>query len=173
MTMGSITACIMISLGEMIAHLPLPGGHITMANRFVNPSFSFAMGWNYWYNWLFVLPAELNAAAVLIGYWNDSVNPAVWIAICLVVASAINLGGTRAYGEMEFWFAIIKVVTIVALIILGIILDAGGGPDHDVIGFRFWVNPGPFVQYLGIPGVTGRFLGYWAVLIQASFSYIG
>jgi amino acid transporter len=74
---------------------------------------------------------------------------------------------------MEFWFAIIKVLTIISLIILGIILDAGGGPDHDVIGFRFWMNPGPFVQYLGIPGVTGRFLGYWAVLIQASFSYIG
>jgi amino acid transporter len=171
--MGSICFSVMVSLGEMVSHLPIPGGHISLAQRFVDPAFSFTMGWNYWYNWTIVLPAELNAAAVLIGYWNDSVNPAVWIAICLVVAAAINLGGTRAYGEMEFWFAIIKVLTITGLIILGIILDAGGGPDHKPIGFRYWRNPGPFVQYLGIQGATGRFLGFWAVLIQAAFSYIG
>lgn len=74
MTMGSITAAIMISLGEMIAHLPLPGGHITLASRFVNPSFGAVLGWNYTYNWMLVLPAELNAAAVLIGYWNNTVK---------------------------------------------------------------------------------------------------
>lgn len=57
-------------------------------------------------------------------------SPAVWITMCLIVASSINLAGTRAYGEMEFWFAIIKVLTIIGLIILGIILDAGGGPSE-------------------------------------------
>lgn len=110
------------------------------------------------YNWVIVLPAELNAAAVLIGYWSDA-NPAIWITVCLVVAVAINLGGARTYGEAEFWFAIIKVLTIVGLIILGIIIDAGGGPNGDAIGFRYWNNPGAFVQYLGIEGATGRFLG--------------
>ncbi|KAK4049803.1 hypothetical protein OIV83_003859 [Microbotryomycetes sp. JL201] len=170
---GSVTYCVMVALGEMVAHLPVPGGHITLAQRFVNPSLSFTMGWNYWYNWTIVLPAELNAAAVLIGYWSKNINPAVWITITLVVAVAINFGGTRFYGEAEFWFAIIKIVTIVGLIILGIILDAGGGPDHDPIGFRYWRNPGPFVQRLGIAGATGRFLGFFAVLTQAAFSYIG
>ncbi|KDE06473.1 AAT family amino acid transporter [Microbotryum lychnidis-dioicae p1A1 Lamole] len=170
--MGSITFGVMVSLGEMIAALPIPGGHISLAQRFVNPAFSFAMGWNYWYNWTIVLPAELNAAAVLIGYWNNKVNPGVWIAVCLVVAAAINVGGTKMYGECEFWFAIIKVLTIVGLIILGIILDAGG-VTGDPIGFRYWRNPGVFVQYLGLEGAKGRFLGFWAVLIQAAFSYIG
>lgn len=56
------------------------------------------MGWQYAYTWALVLPAELNAAAVLIGYWNSSVNVSVWIAMCLVVAVAINLGGTKVYG---------------------------------------------------------------------------
>ena len=59
------------------------------------------------------------------------------------------------------------------LIILGIILDLGGGPDHDRIGFRYWKNPGPFVQYNGIGGAKGRFLGFWAVLTQAAFSFLG
>ncbi|GAA5965192.1 hypothetical protein JCM8115_005386 [Rhodotorula mucilaginosa] len=169
---GSLCYAVMVSLGEMVAHLPIAGGHITLARRFVTPALGFAMGWNYWYNWVIVLPAELNAAAVLISFWSDA-NPAIWITVCLVVAVAINLGGSRTYGEAEFWFAIIKVLTIVGLIILGIILDAGGGPNGDAIGFRYWNNPGAFVQYLGIDGALGRFLGTWAVLIQASFSYIG
>ena len=57
--------------------------------------------------------------------------------------------------------------------ILGIILDLGGGPDHDRIGFRYWKNPGPFVNFNGIKGSTGHFLGWWSVLTQAGFSYIG
>ena len=83
----------------------------------------------------------------------------------------------------------IKVITITGLIILGIVLDLGGtspcilvateiqlligGPDHDRIGFQYWRNPGPFTQYLGISGAKGRFLGFWAVMIQAAFSYVG
>ncbi|GAA5956203.1 hypothetical protein JCM21900_006835 [Sporobolomyces salmonicolor] len=173
MAIGSVCYSVMIALGEMVAHLPVPGGHITLARRFVSPAFSFAMGWNYWYNWTIVLPAELNAAAVLIGYWNKSVNPGVWIAVCLVVACAINFGGSRTYGECEFWFAIIKVITIVGLIIVGIVIDCGGGPNGEYIGTKYWRDPGAMVQYLGLEGATGRFLGFWAVLIQASFSYIG
>lgn len=67
----------------------------------------------------------------------------------------------------------IKIITLVGLVILGIILDLGGGPTHDPIGFRYWKNPGPFVQYAGIAGATGRFLGYWAVLPTAAFSFLG
>ncbi|POY76820.1 hypothetical protein BMF94_0072 [Rhodotorula taiwanensis] len=169
---GSLCYAVMVSLGEMVAHLPVAGGHITLARRFVTPALGFAMGWNYWYNWVIVLPAELNAAAVLISYWS-SANPAIWITVCLVVAVLINLGGARAYGEAEFWFAIIKVLTIIGLIILGIIIDCGGVPNGEYIGGRYWHNPGAFVQFLGIEGAKGRFLGTWAVLIQASFSYIG
>ncbi|KAJ6539054.1 amino acid permease-domain-containing protein [Mycena capillaripes] len=173
LVVGSITYSVMISLGEMVAYLPIPGGHIKLAERFVDPAFSFTMGWNYWYNWTIVLPAELSAASVLINYWNKSVNNAAWITIIMVVVIGINMCGAGVYGEAEFIFASIKVITITGLIILGIVLDLGGGPDHDRIGFRYWKNPGPFVQYNNIPGVKGRFLGWWAVMTQAAFSYIG
>ncbi|KAJ3506059.1 hypothetical protein NLJ89_g7085 [Agrocybe chaxingu] len=172
-TMGTICYTVMISLGEMIAYLPIPGGHIKLAERFVDPALSFTMGWNYWYNWTIILPAELSAAAVLIGYWDQDTNPAVWITVCLIVVVFINMLGAGAYGEAEFIFASIKVITIVGLIILGIILDLGGGPNRDRLGFRYWKNPGPFVQYAGIAGAKGRFLGWWAVLTQAAFSFIG
>ncbi|KAG1885704.1 amino acid permease [Suillus subluteus] len=171
--MGSIVYSVMITLGEMIAFLPIPGGHIKLAERFVDPAFSFAMGWNYWYSWTIVSPAELSAAALLMNYWNQTVNDSVWVVMCLVVVVTINMLGAGAYGEAEFVFASIKVITITGLIILGIVIDLGGGPDHDRIGFRYWKNPGPFVQYNGIQGSKGRFLGFWAVLSQAAFSFIG
>ncbi|KAG6901843.1 hypothetical protein C0995_007229 [Termitomyces sp. Mi166 len=170
--MGSICYSVMISLGEMIAYLPIPGGHIKLAERFVNPALSFTMGWNYWYNWVIILPAELSASAVLIGLWSD-VNPAVWITVTMVVTITINFLGAGAYGEAEFIFASIKVITIVGLIILGIVLDLGGGPSHDRIGFRYWKHPGPFAQFADIPGSKGRFLAWWAVMTQAAFSFIG
>jgi len=59
------------------------------------------------------------------------------------------------------------------LIILGIVLDLGGGPTHDLLGFRYWKHPGPFVQFHGISGAKGQFLGWWAVMTQAAFSFIG
>jgi amino acid transporter len=171
--MGTIVYSVMISMGEMIAYLPIPGGHIALAERFVDPSFSFAVGWNYWFVWAIVLPAELSAAAVLIGLWDDKTNAAVWITVCMVVVIGINLMGAGFYGEAEFIFASIKVITITCLIILGIVLDLGGGPNHDRIGFRYWKHPGPFVQYKGIRGAKGRFLGFYQVLTQAAFAYIG
>ncbi|KAG2188409.1 hypothetical protein INT44_001162 [Umbelopsis vinacea] len=171
--MGTICFAVMNCLGEMVSYLPVPGGHIKLAERFVDPALGFAMGWNYWYNWVIVLPAELSAAAVLINYWNQTINNAAWITICLAIVVAINFMGARAYGEAEFWFASIKVLTIIGLIILGIVIAAGGGPNHIATGISYWQNPGPWVQYKGIPGALGRFLGFFAVLIQAAFSYIG
>ncbi|KAJ7095083.1 amino acid permease [Mycena belliarum] len=173
LAVGSITYSVMISLGEMVAYLPIPGGHIKLAERFVDPAFSFTMGWNYWYNWIIILPAELSAAAVLINYWHPNVNSSVWITIIMIVVVAINMCGAGVYGEAEFVFASIKIITITGLIILGIVIDLGGGPDHDRLGFRYWKNPGPFAQYNGIAGVKGQFLGWWAVMTQAAFSYIG
>jgi amino acid transporter len=90
-----------------------------------------------------------------------------------VVVIIINMLGAGVYGEAEFIFASIKVITITGLIILGIILDLGGGPNHDRLGFRYWKNPGPFVEYGGITGAKGHFLGWWAVMTQAAFSFIG
>ncbi|PLW16975.1 hypothetical protein PCASD_10902 [Puccinia coronata f. sp. avenae] len=171
--MGTVVWNVMASLGEMVSHLPVAGGHITLAKRFVDSSLSLTMGYNYFYNWAIALPAEISASALIINYWTTDVNNAVWIALFWIIAGLINLGGARSYAEFEFWFSSIKIVTMVGLIILGIILDAGGGPDHDAIGFRHWRKPGPFVQYLGIEGALGRFLGFWSVLIQAAFSYIG
>lgn len=63
----------------------------------------------------------------------------MYISVLMVLVWFVNFWGARAYGEAEFWFSSIKVITIVGLIILGVVLMAGGGPNHDPIGFRYWV----------------------------------
>ncbi len=93
------------------------------------------------------------------------------LSTCLVHRNNILHAG--AYGECEFVFASLKVITITGLIILGIVLDLGGGPNHDRIGFRYWKNPGPFTQFSDIAGSKGRFLAWWAVMTQAAFSFLG
>lgn len=172
--MGTVCYSVMISLGEMVAFLPIEGGHIRLAERFVEPAWGATIGYFYCYFLTIAMPAELSAAAVIFDYWTENrVNNAVYITVCLILVVLINLLAVRWYGEAEFFFASIKVITIVGLVILGIVIDLGGGPRHDRIGFRYWKNPGPFAQYLEIPGSLGRFLGFVSCLNQATFSFIG
>ncbi|TXT16043.1 hypothetical protein VHUM_00546 [Vanrija humicola] len=171
--MGSVTYAVMISLGEMVSASPLPGGAISLAARFVDESLSFTLGWFYWYTWTIFLPSELSAIAVLVNLWNTSVNNAVWISIFLVAAVGINMMGSAWYGETEFWLSYIKIFLIVGLIIVDIVISAGGVKGAPAIGFKYWRTPGPFVQAPGVGGALGRFLGFWSTLTRAAFSYIG
>ncbi|EGF98367.1 uncharacterized protein MELLADRAFT_51018 [Melampsora larici-populina 98AG31] len=171
--MGVVVYSMMVALGEMVTMFPVSGAFTHYATRFVDPALGFAVGFNYWYSFGITLPTEITAAAIVVQYWTSSVNVAVWITIFLITICAINFFGVRWYGEAEFWFSAIKVIAIVGLIILGIVLDLGGGPNHDRIGFRYWKNPGPFNQLNGIQGSLGRFLSFWSVFVQAAFSYQG
>lgn len=97
---------------------------------------------------------------------------AVWITIVLVTIFCLNAFAVSVYGESEFWFASIKVITIVGLIILALVIDLGGGPNHDRIGFRYWKNPGamkPFVT----KGDSGRFFGVFFACVMAAYTYGG
>jgi amino acid transporter len=89
-----------------------------------------------------------------------------------VLMVVINCLPVKIYGETEFVFGAIKLTTIVGLIVLMFIIDLGGAPNHDRIGFRYWKNPGPMNEYLKT-GALGRFLAFWKVFIQATFSYGG
>lgn len=82
----------------------------------------------------------------------------------------INLLPVKFYGEAEFVFGAIKLTTIVGLILLMLIITCGGAPSGGAIGFRYWRNPGAMNEYL-VDGALGRFLAFWKVFIQATFSY--
>jgi amino acid transporter len=137
-------------------------------------------GWTIFYNWLIVLPAEISAATILVGYWDQTTNPAVYITAGILIITIINLMGAKSFGETEFWLTSLKILCIVSLLILSVLLMAGVG-DQGVIGFRYWKAPWTlFNQYpldgrknTFVPGVLGRFLGFWSVLLRASFSFQG
>ena len=134
---------VMNALAEMTTYLPITGTSVPLyINRFFDPSLAFASGWNYWYAYAMLISAEVSAAAVVIGYWTTSVPVAVWISIILVLIVCLNIFVVSLYGESEFWFASIKILAILGLIILGIVLFAGGGPDHHELAFT--VCPFPF-----------------------------
>lgn len=172
---GIMIYLMMLGLGEMAAYLPITGGQLTFAGRFFDPALGFAITWSTTIHWALTCASELSAVAVLVNYWIPStdINNAVWITIGLVVVILLNLTTSAVYGETEFIFSSIKVLTIMGLIILGIAIDCGAGPEGRYLGFTYWKNPGPLVQYQGIGGSTGRFLGFWAVMTQAAFSYGG
>ncbi|KAI5479664.1 amino acid transmembrane transporter [Pseudohyphozyma bogoriensis] len=173
--MGCIVYSMMIALGEMATLYPVSGAFVHYTARFMDPAFGFAVGWNYWYSYAITLPTEIVAAALVIDYWPGAqgISPAAWISIFIVVICSFNFFGVRAYGEAEFWFSLTKCTTVIGLLILGLIITCGGGPNHQTIGFRFWRADGPFQQLNGIPGSKGRFLAFWATLTQAAFSYLG
>lgn len=127
-----------------------------------------------WYNAALSTCAEISAGAVVIEFWYDveHVNVAAWITIFIVVVVGLNVFAVSIYGEAEFCFASIKIITIVGLILFAFIIDLGGGPTRDRLGFRYWKSPGAMKEYVAT-GNTGRFLGLFSTLINAAFAYGG
>lgn len=118
--------------------------------------------YNLVYGNLLSIPTEISAICVLFNYWTK-INSSVWIVATIILTVAVGFSAIRIYGEVEFWFALLKIVFIVFLIILGLVIDLGGVPGTPRIGFRYWKEPGPFVEYIAT-GSWGQFLGFWAVM---------
>ncbi|RSL83041.1 hypothetical protein CDV31_016881 [Fusarium ambrosium] len=165
---------IMNNLAEMATLLPVKGVTVPyFIDRFVCPSLGFAAGWNYWMAYALLIGAEASAVAILFDYWNTDVHAAVWLTIYLVVILALNIIAVSFFGEAEFWFASIKLITILGLILTGLVIMLGGAPNGDRIGFRYWNNPGAVKTYLVHSNKnTGRFLAFWTGIIRAGFAYI-
>ncbi|KZP04956.1 general amino acid permease 1 [Athelia psychrophila] len=173
---GTVAYASLCSVGEMTSHAPISGTFPHFASRWVDPAFGFAVGWNYFYSNAISAPVEISAAQLVITYWDD--NPAhvpIYIAVMCVGVCLVNVFGVQWFGESEFVFSIIKLLLITGLILVGLIIDLGGGPDHDRRGFRYWKNPGPFAGSLLEPTHIGldRFLGILSVLVNAAFSFQG
>ncbi|KAJ8700204.1 amino acid transporter [Pleurotus ostreatus] len=174
---GFVCYLVMVGLGEMASFLPHKKGFAGYATRFVDPALGFAMGWNYLMKYLIVTPNNINAAGVVIQYWTRHVHIAIWMVIFIAFIFIVNLLGVRVFGELEFWFSSIKVIALVGLLLMGIIIDLGGNPKHDRIGFRYWEPPyGPMGKYLLNQVKNDKlatFLGFWSTLTNALFAYIG
>ncbi|KAF3047374.1 hypothetical protein E8E11_009141 [Didymella keratinophila] len=170
---GSLVYSVMMSLAEMATYLPIAGAFTQYASRFVDPSLGFAMGWIYWFSWSITYALELSAAGLIIQWWNQDLNIAIFITIFWVPITAVNFLPVDIFGEFEFWFASIKVVALVGFWIFAIIMNAGGVGPQGYIGFKYWDSPGAFAPYLADNVAVAKFVGFWAVLIKAGFAFQG
>ncbi len=156
----------MHALGEMAVLFPVAGSFSAYSTRFLDPAWGFAMGWNYAMQWLCVLPLEIIAASITINYWDEEqkYKHSIFVAVFLVLIITINMCGVKGYGEAEFMFAIVKVIAVIGYILLGIILNCGGGPDSGYIGGQYWSDPGAF---------HNGFKGLCSVFVTAAFAFAG
>lgn len=145
-----------------------------MGSKYLSPEAGFAMGINYILQTGFAVPTEITAAAVMISYWDPvTTHVAAYIASFLVLSIGINLLGVKYFGEVEFVFACIKVLMLVALILFGLIADLGG-VNGVYTGGRYWRDE-PFNDTFAnlSPASFAGFLGFWKVLTQAAFAFGG
>ncbi|KAH6987796.1 amino acid permease/ SLC12A domain-containing protein [Ilyonectria sp. MPI-CAGE-AT-0026] len=166
--MGVMMFNVVYALGELAVMYPVSGGFYTYANRFVDPSWGFAMGWNYVMQWAFVLPLELTVCGTVIQYWAPDTSVAIWISVFLALIIIINIFGTMGYAEEEFWASLLKLSATIIFMIVAVVLVCGGGPSdglyHEYWGARLWYDPGAF---------KNGFRGFCGVFVTAAFSFSG
>ncbi|KAG0164944.1 hypothetical protein DFQ28_009575 [Apophysomyces sp. BC1034] len=164
MLVGLLVFCVMMSLGEMAAYIPVAGSFAHFATRFADPSLGFCVGWVYWANWAVGVAVELTGVALIMEYWITSVNSVVWSIICLVILIAINVFSVKGYGEIEYWFAFLKVLIVVVFIIVGLCVDTGAAGGVNIGTSNFHLPGGSF---------PNGFLGVFNVFLTAAFSFNG
>ncbi|GAA1495609.1 amino acid permease [Paeniglutamicibacter kerguelensis] len=136
---GLMVFLLMQSLGEMSAKIPVAGSFQTYATRFVSPSFGFAIGWNYWFNWAITVAAELVAAGIIMDFWFPGVPGWIWAGAFLVLLTGVNALSAKAFGESEFWLSLIKVVAVVLFLVAGVLMIVGILGDSSP-GLSNWQN---------------------------------
>ncbi|KAH7356188.1 amino acid permease-like protein [Pyrenochaeta sp. MPI-SDFR-AT-0127] len=168
--MGVMIFNVVYALGELAVMYPVSGGFYTYSTRFIDPSWGFAMGWNYVFQWAIVLPLELVVAGITVQYWPGAkgVSLAVFITVFWLFIVIINVFGTLGYAEEEFWSSCLKLSAVVIFMIIALILVLGGGPSSgkysEYWGARTWYDPGAF---------QNGFKGFCSVFVTAAFAFSG
>ncbi|KAJ6258562.1 General amino acid permease [Drechslerella dactyloides] len=159
--------CTMQALAELAVVYPVAGSFAAYSIRFIDPAWGFAQNYTYALAWAVTFPLELSVAVTVLEYWHlENVAPrAVWVTVFFAAIASFNLFGIRVFVEIENVFTTVKVFAVISFIILGITIDAAGGPGGSYLGAKTWTKPpGPFLN--GITGVV-------SVFVNASFAFGG
>ena len=166
----ALTSFVVYALGELAVMYPVSGGFYTYSTRFIDPSWGFAMGWNYVFQWAIVLPLELTVAGFTIDYWKPGVSVAVWITLLWLFIIFINIFGTLGYAEEEFWSSCLKLSATIIFMIIALVCVLGGGPSKGLYseywGARLW-------HVDGLPAFKNGFKGFCTIFVTAAFSFSG
>ena len=139
---GAMLYFVMRAMGELLLHDPSYKSFIDSTEDMLGPLAGFVVGWSYWFGWIVAGTGEIIAITGYIGFWWPNLQPWFVAALTVCIVTFINLFAVRAFGELEFWFAMIKVIAIIVLIAVGLWLA--------IIGF---VSP---------TGVPARLSNLWS-----------
>ncbi|WP_043932512.1 amino acid permease [Bacillus sp. EB01] len=156
---------VMRALGELLLSKAGYQSFTDIAQDYLGPRAAFVTGWTYWFCWIVTAMADIIAVGVYVRYWFDIPQwvPAI---ICLIILLGLNLLTVKLFGELEFWFALIKVITILGLIVMGVILLVIGFDTNagTVTVKNLWEHGGMFPN-----GISGFLLSFQLVV----FAFVG
>ncbi|SFJ76039.1 amino acid permease [Thermoflavimicrobium dichotomicum] len=162
---GIIIFFIMRALGELILYKPVSGSFSKYAEEFVGPWAGFFTGWSYWFMWIVTGMAEITAVGQYMTKWFPNLPQWIPALMSLIFVYIINLVAVKLFGEFEFWFALIKVVTIIALLAIGLVIISVGLGNIPATGIsNLWSHGGFFPK-----GIVGMLL----TLQMVAFAFQG
>lgn len=124
---------------------PVAGSFAVYAHKYMNPYFGYLTAWGYWFMWIAVGISEITAIGVYVQFWFPEIPQWVPALIAVAMVALANLAAVRLYGELEFWFAMIKVTTIIVMILVGLgVIFFGFGNGGEPIGFANLTAHGGF-----------------------------
>ncbi|MGL9760107.1 MAG: bifunctional threonine/serine APC transporter ThrP [Symbiopectobacterium sp.] len=143
---GIFVFFIMRSMGEMLYIEPVTGSFAVYAHKYMNPFFGYLTAWGYWFMWMAVGISEITAIGVYVQYWFPELPQWIPAIVCVALVALANLAAVRLYGEIEFWFAMIKITTIVVMIVIGVgIIFFDIGNHGQATGFTNLTKHGGFL----------------------------
>lgn len=154
---GAVVLMVMAMLAEMVAAEPSSGAFSAYAGKALGHSTGSAIGWLYWIQLIVVVAAEATGAAAIVAGWVPGIPEWAWVLIFVVVLTGVNLFGVHNYGTLEFWFALLKIVAIVAFLAVGVAAITGLLPGHEATGLTNLVANGGFAPN-GLTGIAGALL---------------
>jgi len=170
---GFFAFLILRALGELVLHRPSSGSFISYAREFYGEKMAFAAGWLYFLNWAMTSVVDVTAVALYVKFWAPFWEPLQSVPqwaialMALVVVLALNLVSVKLFGEMEFWFALIKVTALVLFLIIGVcFLVFGGRTDVGATGFSVMADNGglfPMGAVAPLLAVSGVVFAYAAI----------
>ncbi|MGG2092131.1 amino acid permease [Bacillus sp. S13(2024)] len=157
---------IMRAMGEMLYLEPSTGSFATFGHKYIHPLAGYMTAWSNWFQWVIVGMSEIIAVGTYMQYWFPDLPAWIPGIIAMVILGAANLISVKSFGEFEFWFAIIKIVTIILMIIAGVgLIFFGFGNGGNAIGLsNLWKNGGFF---------TGGWSGFFFALSLVVGAYQG
>ncbi|WP_455465576.1 amino acid permease [Bartonella sp. B39] len=158
---------VMRAMGELLLSNSQYRSLIDFSTDMLGPGIAFFVGWSYWLSWVVTGAADIIAIITYMHFWWPELNPWIVVFSCIIFFLIFNLFAVKMFGELEFWFGLIKIIAILVLIIVGFYMIVTGftSPNGTVASLSHVWNDGNIFPL----GITGFFAGFQIAI----FSFVG